>query len=48
MNEINALIWPSPNGIGVIDKVFWDQTAQIAQTYGIIKNPPGINLQPIS
>src|SRR5450759_3621146 len=40
MNEINALIWPSPNGIGTIDKATWDQTAQIAQTYGIIKNPP--------
>jgi NitT/TauT family transport system substrate-binding protein len=40
MNEVNALIWPSPNGIGVIDPAVWAQTAQIAQTYGIIKNAP--------
>jgi NitT/TauT family transport system substrate-binding protein len=31
MNEINKLIWPSPNGIGIVDKAAWDQTVQIAQ-----------------
>jgi NitT/TauT family transport system substrate-binding protein len=31
MNEINKLIWPSPNGIGMVDKGLWDQTVQIAQ-----------------
>jgi NitT/TauT family transport system substrate-binding protein len=31
MNEINKLIWPSPNGIGMIDKAAWDRTVQIAQ-----------------
>jgi NitT/TauT family transport system substrate-binding protein len=31
MNEINKLIWPSPNGIGIIDKAAWDRTVQIAQ-----------------
>ena len=25
MNEINKLIWPSPDGIGMIDKAAWDQ-----------------------
>ena len=30
MNEINKLIWPSPNGIGMVDKADWDQTVQIA------------------
>jgi NitT/TauT family transport system substrate-binding protein len=30
MNEINKLIWPSPDGIGVIDEAAWDQTVQIA------------------
>jgi NitT/TauT family transport system substrate-binding protein len=30
MNEINKLIWPSPNGIGIVDKSAWDQTVQIA------------------
>jgi NitT/TauT family transport system substrate-binding protein len=31
MNEINKLIWPSPNGIGIVDKTAWDQTVKIAQ-----------------
>ena len=31
MNEINKLIWPSPNGIGLVDKTAWDQTVKIAQ-----------------
>ena len=30
MNEINALIWPSPGGIGVMDKALWDQTVDVA------------------
>jgi NitT/TauT family transport system substrate-binding protein len=40
MNEINGLIWPSPNGIGQIDSTAWKQTATIATTYGILKAPP--------
>src|SRR4051794_31139030 len=40
MNEINGLIWPSPNGIGMLDKAAWDQTASIATKYGILKNAP--------
>jgi NitT/TauT family transport system substrate-binding protein len=31
MNEINKLIWPSPQGIGMVDKSAWDQTVQIAE-----------------
>jgi NitT/TauT family transport system substrate-binding protein len=31
MNEINKLVWPSPNGIGLVDKNAWDQTVKIAQ-----------------
>jgi len=31
MNEVNKLIWPSPNGIGTIDKAAWDRTVEIAQ-----------------
>jgi len=31
MNEINKLIWPSPNGIGMVDKAAWDQTIKISQ-----------------
>ena len=30
MNEINKLIWPSPNGIGIIDEAAWAQTVGIA------------------
>jgi len=32
MNEINKLVWPSPNGIGIVDKSAWDQTVKIAQS----------------
>jgi NitT/TauT family transport system substrate-binding protein len=30
MNEINKLIWPSPDGIGVIVESAWDQTVDVA------------------
>jgi NitT/TauT family transport system substrate-binding protein len=40
LNEINALIWPSPNGIGLMDPKAFEQTVQIAQQYQIIKNKP--------
>jgi NitT/TauT family transport system substrate-binding protein len=30
MNEINKLVWPSPNGIGIVDKGAWDQTVKVA------------------
>ena len=31
MNEINKLIWPAPNGAGMIDQKAWDQTVSISQ-----------------
>jgi len=40
MNEINGLIWPSPNGIGILDKNLYDQTVQIATKYGVLKAAP--------
>jgi NitT/TauT family transport system substrate-binding protein len=40
MNEINALIWPAPKGIGVMDKTAYDRTAKIAQEFGVISKPP--------
>jgi NitT/TauT family transport system substrate-binding protein len=40
MNEINALIWPSPSGIGQIDPTLWSQTVDIATKYGILKAAP--------
>ncbi len=30
MNEINKLIWPSPDGIGIVDEAAWEQTVQVA------------------
>ncbi len=30
MNEVNKLIWPSPQGIGMVDKTAWDRTVTIA------------------
>ena len=29
-NEVNKLIWPSTNGVGIIDEAAWDQTVDIA------------------
>lgn len=29
-NEVNKLIWPSTNGVGLIDEAAWDQTVEIA------------------
>ena len=43
MNEVNALIWPSPLGVGVIDPVFWGQTVKVATNAGVIKGAPGLN-----
>jgi len=30
MNEVNKLVWPSPNGIGIIDAAEWNQTVEIS------------------
>jgi len=40
MNEINALIWPSPNGIGTLDENAWKQTIDISTTYKVLKAAP--------
>ena len=40
MNEINALIWPNPSGIGLVPTTAVNKTAQIAKKYGVIKNTP--------
>ncbi|MBW0272051.1 ABC transporter substrate-binding protein [Nocardia sp. MH4] len=31
INEVNKLIWPSPAGIGTVDKAAWDRTVTIAK-----------------
>ena len=40
LNEVNALIWPSPNGIGIMDQAAFDRTVQIAVDSKILKAPP--------
>jgi NitT/TauT family transport system substrate-binding protein len=30
MNEVNKLVWPSSQGIGMVDKAAWDQTIKVA------------------
>ena len=39
MNEINALIWPSPKGIGIMDAASFRRTAKISKQFGVIKKP---------
>ncbi|MDQ3065839.1 MAG: ABC transporter substrate-binding protein [Actinomycetota bacterium] len=41
VNEINKLVWPNDNGIGVMDPDDYATTAQIAQDYDIVKADPG-------
>ena len=40
MNEVNPLVWPSPNGIGVMDPALWQQTVDVSIGAGIIKEAP--------
>jgi len=40
MNEINALVWPNPKGIGLVPASDVTKTATIAKTYGVIKKAP--------
>lgn len=40
LNEVNALIWPSPNGIGLMDQAAFDRTVQISIDSKILKAAP--------
>jgi NitT/TauT family transport system substrate-binding protein len=40
LNEINNLIWPSPQGVGIMDSVLWDQTVEVAVSEGILAENP--------
>jgi NitT/TauT family transport system substrate-binding protein len=40
MNEINALVWPSPQGIGVMNAAAFNRTAKIAQEFKVITKAP--------
>jgi NitT/TauT family transport system substrate-binding protein len=32
MNEVNKLVWPAPNGVGLIDEADWKQTVELSLT----------------
>lgn len=36
LNEVNALIWPAPLGVGVMDPGLWAQTVEVAIGGGVI------------
>lgn len=40
LNEINALIWPSPQGIGVMDDALYQQTVAISRDFGVLAEDP--------
>jgi NitT/TauT family transport system substrate-binding protein len=40
LNEINKLIWPSPDGIGIMDKALYDQTVKVALAGEVITKEP--------
>ena len=40
MNEINALVWPAPKGIGIMDKAAFARTANISKQFGVISKAP--------
>jgi NitT/TauT family transport system substrate-binding protein len=40
MNEINALIWPSPRGLGIMDPISFQRTAGIARKAGLVTRLP--------
>ena len=38
LNEVNRLIWPSPEGIGMMNAKRWRETARISHRYGVTKS----------
>jgi NitT/TauT family transport system substrate-binding protein len=40
MNEINKLVWPAPDGIGVLDQASYDSTVDTATAAGILTAAP--------
>jgi NitT/TauT family transport system substrate-binding protein len=40
LNEINKLIWPSPDGIGILDPASWDQTVAVMLEGGQLAEAP--------
>ena len=46
MNEVNKLIWPSPQGVGVMDPAKWDQTVTISLNTKNLEGSTVITKQP--
>jgi NitT/TauT family transport system substrate-binding protein len=42
LNEVNALIWPSPLGLGIMDPAAFAQTVEIAQAYELLQKTPDL------
>lgn len=40
LNEINALIWPSPAGIGILDDTLYQQTVDISTEFAVLAAAP--------
>lgn len=40
LNEINGLVWPSPNGIGIMNPDLYKQTVDISTEFGVLTAPP--------
>ena len=43
LNEISKLIWPSPDGIGIMDEDLWAQTVAVAIEGQVISEEPGMD-----
>jgi NitT/TauT family transport system substrate-binding protein len=43
INEVNALIWPSADGIGSLDPIQWQQTVSVSTAAGLITKVPGLD-----
>jgi NitT/TauT family transport system substrate-binding protein len=40
MNEINALIWPAPLGIGIMDPAAWQRTVDVVTEFEVVQSQP--------
>jgi NitT/TauT family transport system substrate-binding protein len=40
LNEVNPLIWPSPNGIGIVDPTAWATTVAVAKAGKVLTKDP--------
>lgn len=43
LNEINKLIWPSPDGIGIMNEDLWAQTVEVAIEGEVISEEPSMD-----